>query len=127
METMVPIPNPGSRLCTPLRTTRAMQWARAQEVGNGSARRPGGRSFSLAVGTMLAVILTSSLSSAETSPRGELEDFFGQVTAILSVATNSKQARDDVRSLTRALFDGPGLPAKSWVPSGTGAQGKSVR
>jgi outer membrane protein OmpA-like peptidoglycan-associated protein len=57
---------------------------------------------------MLAVILTSSLSSAETSPRGELEDFFGQVTAILSVATNSKQARDDVRSLTHALFDGRG-------------------
>src|SRR6266702_5828996 len=106
METMVPIPNPGSRLCTPLRTTRAMQWARAQEVGNGSARRPGGRSFSLAVGTMLAVILTSSLSSAETSPRGELEDFFGQVTAILSVATNAKQARDDVGNLARALFDG---------------------
>jgi ABC-type transporter MlaC component len=57
---------------------------------------------------MLAVILMSSLSSAETSPRGELEDFFGQVTAILSTATNSKQARDDVRSLTRALFDGRG-------------------
>jgi len=57
---------------------------------------------------MLAVILISSLSSAETSPRGELEDFFGQVTAILSVATNSKQARDDVRNLARALFDGRG-------------------
>ncbi len=106
METMGPIPNPGSRLCAFLKITLATQWARAQEVGNDSARRPGGRSFSLAVGTMLAVILISSLSSAETSPRGELEDFFGQVTAILSVATNSKQARDDVRNLARALFDG---------------------
>jgi outer membrane protein OmpA-like peptidoglycan-associated protein len=55
---------------------------------------------------MLAVILTSSMSSAETSPRGELEDFFGRVTAVLSVATNAKQARDDVRNLARALFDG---------------------
>src|SRR6266436_6649721 len=108
METMGPIPNPGSRLCAFLKITLATQWARAQEVGNDSARRPGGRSFSLAVGTMLAVILISSLSSAETSPRGELEDFFGQVTAILSVATNSKQARDDVRNLARALFDGRG-------------------
>ena len=85
-----------------------MQWSGAQEVGHSSARRPGGRRFSLAVVTMLAVILISSLSSAETSPRGELEDFFGQVTAILSVATNSKQARDDVRNLARALFDGRG-------------------
>ena len=41
--------------------------------GNGSARRPGRSTFSLAVGTMLAVILISSLSSAETSPRGQLE------------------------------------------------------
>jgi ABC-type transporter MlaC component len=55
---------------------------------------------------MLAVILISSVSSAETSPRGELEDFFGRVTAILSVTTNVKQARDDVGNLARALFDG---------------------
>ncbi len=108
METMAPIPNPGSRLCASVRIIRAMQWSGAQEVGHSSARRPGGRRFSLAVVTMLAVILISSLSSAETSPRGELEDFFGQVTAILSVATNSKQARDDVRNLARALFDGRG-------------------
>ncbi len=31
---------------------------------------------------MLAVILISSASSAETSPRGELEDFFGRVTTV---------------------------------------------
>ncbi len=108
MDTMSPIPNPGSRACASVRITRAIQWSRAQELENGSARRPRGRSFSLAVATMLAVILISSLSSAETSPRGELEDFFGHVAAILSVATNSKQARDDVRHLTRALFDGRG-------------------
>ena len=108
METMDPIPNPGSKLCASVRARGAMQWSRAHEVGNASARSPGRSTFSLAVGTMLAVILISSLSSAETSPRGQLEDFFGQVTAILSAATNSKQARDDVRSLTRALFDGRG-------------------
>src|SRR5881409_801085 len=113
METMAPIPNPGSRLCASVRIIRAMQWSGAQEVGHSSARRPGGRRFSLAVVTMLAVILISSLSSAETSPRGELEDFFGQVTAILSVATNSKQARDDVRNLARALFDGPGAARRA--------------
>src|SRR5438445_12762403 len=77
-------------------------------IPDSGSRRPRGRGFSLAVGTMLAVILISSMSTAETSPRGELEDFFGRVTAILSVATNAKQARDDVGNLARALFDGPG-------------------
>jgi len=106
METMGPIPNSDSRWCAPPNVSPATQWPRAREGRNGSARRPGRRGFSLAVGTMLAVILISSMSSAETSPRGELEDFFGQVTAILSVATNAKQARDDVGNLARALFDG---------------------
>ena len=81
----------------------------AVATGTKGAERLGtkaGRGFSLAIGTMLAAILISSVSSAETSPRGELEDVFGQVTAILSVATNAKQAREDVRYLARALFDG---------------------
>lgn len=61
----------------------------------------------LAVGTMLAVImLSANLASAGTSPRSELEDFFGRALAIRSEATNAKQARDDVRGLARALFDG---------------------
>ena len=106
METMTLVPKPGSRLSASERTTGATQWSLVLEVGHGSARRPRGRSVSLAVGTMLSVILISSLSSAETSPRGELEGFFGQVAAILSAASNSKQARDDVRNLARGLFDG---------------------
>ena len=85
-----------------------MRWSRVPEVGNGSARRLRKRIGSLAVGTMLSVILISSLSSAETSPRDKLEGFFGQVAAILKVAGNSKQARDDVRNLARGLFDGRG-------------------
>src|SRR5712692_8611215 len=106
METMGPIPNSGSKQCAFPNVSPAPQWPRARKERNGSARKPGGRGFSLAVGTMLAVILISSVSSAETSPRGELEDFFGRVTAILSVTTNVKQARDDVGNLARALFDG---------------------
>src|SRR5439155_16010627 len=82
-------------------------------IPDSGSRRPRGRGFSLAVGTMLAVILISSMSTAETSPRGELEDFFGRVTAIVSVATNAKQARDDVRNLARALFDGPGAARRA--------------
>ena len=82
-------------------------------IPDSGSRRPRGRGFSLAVGTMLALILISSMSTAETSPRGELEDFFGRVTAILSVATNAKQARDDVRNLARALFDGPGAARRA--------------
>jgi len=61
----------------------------------------------LAVGTMLAVIMLSpNLASAGSSPRGELEDFFGRAMAIRSEATTAKQAWDDVRGLARALFDG---------------------
>jgi phospholipid transport system substrate-binding protein len=64
-----------------------------------------GRGF--AVGTLLAaIVLTPSLASAGTSPRGELEDFFGRVTAIRSEATSAKQARHEVGRLARALFDG---------------------
>jgi phospholipid transport system substrate-binding protein len=106
MGTTGPIQNSDSRLCAFPNVSPATQWPRARKERNGSPRRPGGRGFSLAVGTTLALILISSLSSAETSPRGELQDFFGRVTAILSVATNAKQAREDVRNLARALFDG---------------------
>jgi len=106
METMGPIPNSGSRECAFPNVSPGTPWPRARVGRDGSARRPRGRGFSLAVGTMLAVLLISSVSSAATSPRGELEDFFGRVTAVLSVATNAKQARDDVRTLVRALFDG---------------------
>jgi outer membrane protein OmpA-like peptidoglycan-associated protein len=77
----------------------------------GSIRNPRSRpcalgKITLPVATVLAVILTSTLSSAESSPRGELEDFFGRATAILSEATNTKQGWDDVRDLARDLFDG---------------------
>src|SRR5712692_7534724 len=108
METMGPIPNSDARRRAFPNVSPATHGPWAREERNGSARRPVGRGFSLAVGTMLAVLLISSMSSAETSPRGKLEDFFGQVTAVLSVATNAKQARDDVRTLVRALFDGRG-------------------
>src|SRR6267378_4091240 len=113
METMGPIPNSGSRQCVFSDVSPAMPWSRARVRRSGSARRRGIRGFSLAVGTMLAVLLISSVSSAETSPRGELEDFFGRVTGVLSVATNAKQARDDVRNLARALFDGPGAARRA--------------
>src|SRR5437660_3456960 len=113
METMGPIPNSGSRQCVFSDVSPAMPWSRARVGRDGSARRRVIRGFSLAVGTMLAVLLISSVSSAATSPRGELEDFFGRVTAILSVATNAKKARDDVRNLARALFDGPGAARRA--------------
>ena len=116
MDTMAPIPNPGSRLSASAGTTGAMQWPRPQEVGNDSARRPWGRSVSLVVGTILSVILISSPSIAGTSPRGELEGFFGRVTAILGVASNSKQARDDIRNLARGLFDGRGAARQALGP-----------
>src|SRR5216683_5456012 len=82
METMGPIPNSGSKQWAFPNASPTTQWPRARKERDGSPRRPGGRGFSLAVGTMLAVILISSASSAETSPRGELEDFFGRVTTV---------------------------------------------
>ena len=55
---------------------------------------------------LAAILLTPSLVSAGTSPRGELEEFFGRAMAIRSGATSVRQARDEVGSLARALFDG---------------------
>ena len=103
MATMGPIPNPGSRPCASL--------------------RPRGKRFSLAVGTVLAVVLISSPSSAETSPRGELEDFFGGVTAILSVAISANQAQGDLRNLARALFDGREAARRALGPAWDGRTG----
>src|SRR5215467_5136487 len=103
MKTRAPT---GSRPSASGRGKGAIQCSQVPEVGTGSARRLRGRTGSLAVGTLLSVILISSLSIAETSPRDKLQGFFGQVAAILKAAGNSKQARDDVRNLARGLFDG---------------------
>ncbi len=81
-------------------------WPKARGMGTSSAPRPGRTGFALAVGSMLGILLLSNLSSAESSPRGKLEDFFARATAILSAATDAKDARDDVRDLARPLFDG---------------------
>jgi outer membrane protein OmpA-like peptidoglycan-associated protein len=58
------------------------------------------------VGTMLGVMLCSGLSNAESSARGQIEEFFRRATAILSEGTDARRARDDVRDLARPLFDG---------------------
>src|SRR5216683_2406762 len=86
METMGPIPNSGSKQCAFPNVSPAPQWPRARKERNGSARRPGGRGFSLAVVTMLAAILISSVSSAEISPRGELEEFIRMFTGVVEHA-----------------------------------------
>jgi phospholipid transport system substrate-binding protein len=63
--------------------------------------------LSRAIATMLAVILSSATyTSAGTSPRGELEEFFRRALAIQREATSARQARDEVRGLAWALFDG---------------------
>jgi phospholipid transport system substrate-binding protein len=69
--------------------------------------------YRLVIGSMLALILLPSLSSAESSPRSRLEEFFHRATAILTDATNAKQARDDVRDLAQALFDGRGAARRA--------------
>ncbi len=81
-------------------------WPKARGMGNSWARRPGRTGFALAVGSMLGILLLSNLSSAESSPRGKLEGFFGRATAILSAATDAQEARDDMRDLARPLVDG---------------------
>ena len=58
------------------------------------------------VGAMLAVMLCSGISSAESSARVQIEEFFRRATAILSQDTDPDRARDDVRGLAHALFDG---------------------
>ncbi len=58
------------------------------------------------VGASLAVMLFSGLSSAESSARVRIEEFFRRATAILSEGTDANRARDDVRDLAHPLFDG---------------------
>ena len=58
------------------------------------------------VGAMLAVTLCSGISSAESSARVQIEEFFRRATAILSEDPDVDRARDDVRGLAHALFDG---------------------
>jgi phospholipid transport system substrate-binding protein len=61
----------------------------------------------LTIGVSLAVIMLSpGLASPVTSPRSELEDFFVRAIAIQTGSTSEKHARDDVRSLAQAMFDG---------------------
>jgi peptidoglycan-associated lipoprotein len=55
---------------------------------------------------MLAVMLFSGLSSAESSARAQIEEFFQRATAILSAGTDENRARDDLRDLAHPLFDG---------------------
>jgi outer membrane protein OmpA-like peptidoglycan-associated protein len=72
--------------------------------------------YRLVIGTVLALILLPSLSSAESSARFQLEEFFRRATAILTDATTAKQARDDVRDLAQALFDGRGAARRALGP-----------
>jgi outer membrane protein OmpA-like peptidoglycan-associated protein len=59
-----------------------------------------------AIGMLLALIVIPHLSSATSSPRAEMENFFERATVILSEATDAQQARADVLDLAQTLFDG---------------------
>jgi outer membrane protein OmpA-like peptidoglycan-associated protein len=72
--------------------------------------------YRVVIGTVIGLVLLPSLSSAESSPRSQLEEFFRGATAILSDATDAKQARDDVRDLAQALFDGRGAARRALGP-----------
>ena len=58
------------------------------------------------VGALLAVTLCSGIARAESSARVQIEEFFRRATAILSEDPDVDRARDDVRGLAHALFDG---------------------
>lgn len=58
------------------------------------------------VGAMLAVMLFSGIASAESSGRAQIEEFFRRATVILSEGRDADRARDEVRVLAHALFDG---------------------
>lgn len=61
---------------------------------------------SLALAALAVVGLSPVLAGAGTSARGELESFFRRAIAIQAEASSPGQARDDVRRLAVALFDG---------------------
>ena len=63
--------------------------------------------YTLAASTISAVVLLSSLSSAEpVAPRAVLENFFNRATSTLTEATDVTQAGEEVRALFRSQFDG---------------------
>jgi outer membrane protein OmpA-like peptidoglycan-associated protein len=73
--------------------------------------------YSRVIGTILAVILLSSPSSAApVPPRTQLEDFLSRATAILVGATDAKQAGEDVRNLAGTLFDGRAAARRALGP-----------
>jgi phospholipid transport system substrate-binding protein len=69
-----------------------------------SPRPPGAARLVLA--TLALVVLSPGLAGAGSSARGELETFFRRAIAIQTEATSATQARDDVRGLAQASFDG---------------------
>jgi phospholipid transport system substrate-binding protein len=69
-----------------------------------SSRPPGAARLVLA--TLALVVLSPGLAGAGSSARGELETFFRRAIAIQTEATSATQARDDVRGLAQASFDG---------------------
>jgi phospholipid transport system substrate-binding protein len=79
---------------------RAMATMRAFE----SPRPPGAARLVLA--TLALVVLSPGLAGAGSSARGDLETFFRRAIAIQTEATSATQARDDVRGLAQASFDG---------------------
>jgi phospholipid transport system substrate-binding protein len=69
-----------------------------------SPRPPGAARLVLA--TLALVVLSPGLAGAGSSARGDLETFFRRAIAIQTEATSATQARDDVRGLAQASFDG---------------------
>ena len=67
----------------------------------------------LALVTVTLVVLSPVLAGAGTTARDELEGFFGRAIAIHTEATNATQAREDVRRLALALFDGRGASRRA--------------
>jgi outer membrane protein OmpA-like peptidoglycan-associated protein len=63
-------------------------------------------SYRHVVGALLAVMLCSGTASAGSSGRAQIEEFLRRATAILSEGTDADRARDEVRVLAHALFDG---------------------
>lgn len=70
----------------------------------------------LGLATLTLVVLSPGFAGAESSARGELETFFRRAIAIHTEASSPTQARDDVRGLARASFDGRAASRRALGP-----------
>jgi hypothetical protein len=68
--------------------------------------------------SLVVLLMLPTIAAAPSSPRGTLEDFLGDATAILREATDPQQAWSTVQGFAARLFDGRLAARRTSAPAG---------